>query len=269
MEYSDRFRDALLLGITTILSIAFFMTSEIYCHIFLLRLPTMYCSRLGNLIEAAQDPLSASDLGGRWSAFSSALVKRWKLMNVLCGLLLTTTVALLQISGISGDPLTNALGIISMICALNGLLLGIIYLAHWHLSALKDVKNAVVWLLDTSQLASSRWRNAPAVLAAPAVWLAWAMISFLTLILAYTWRAARTSPFIGSANAMVPAPSFAVPMCITGVLFLALAHFVLVVHAFTRFGTGTVMFITGGEPGSGEHIELEQEHPSEGIRVRE
>ncbi|OBZ69581.1 hypothetical protein A0H81_10308 [Grifola frondosa] len=227
--------------ISTSLSITCMVISKVYYHFFLLRLPATYHSRVGQLSEAVQDPFSTPELEKMWRAFSCALTKQWKLINVLCGLLLSTAVALMQISGVCGDPLMNALGIISMICALNGFLLGIIYIAHWHLSALTDVQNG-----DANQLASSRWRNAPALLAAPAAWLAWASLTFLTLILAYIWRAARASPPTAGA-----APTALIaPMCITGVLLFALAHFVLTVHTFTGIGKSAASIVVCEEDSS-------------------
>ncbi|OBZ69525.1 hypothetical protein A0H81_10491 [Grifola frondosa] len=225
------------------LSLASWLAFQIYYHCLLLHFPPeFHISLLAPFDDHVQTPPLSDDIfQDRWSFFLCMLLKQWKILTAICGGLLSTSVALLQVSDISQNPLTNAFAIISMVCALTGLLLGLV-----HFFTLYNVQNALLWIQDAAQLG---WRSVSALLAAPAAWLAWSAIAFLALILAYVWRAPEL--LNNSDNAAVAAGSgdnfisiLVARLVITAVVLIGMTHVTVVTRTVTKLGSGGEQRVT-------------------------
>jgi hypothetical protein len=72
--------------------------------------------------------------------------------------------------------------------------------------------------------------NVWVLLATPAVWIAWSMITFIIAILSYVWRSGSTNdPANGAWPRLSPTQS---------VVALGLVYFALIVKTFTQYGIG-------------------------------
>ena len=81
--------------------------------------------------------------------------------------------------------------------------------------------------------------NVWVMLAAPAVWLAWSMVTFLVSILSFVWRTGATDDPADSdagARTLGPLEALGPRLAITVVLVLGLVYFVLIVKTFQNYG---------------------------------
>ena len=124
-----------------------------------------------------------------------------------------------QIPSALNDPLTRTAALLSLVCALMSLSYGCIYIVRF--GTMRSMYRASRWAevsillvsraarrltathVDLQEAQSSRtsilW-NVWVMLAAPAVWLAWSMVTFLVSILSFVWRTGATDdPAEGSA----------------------------------------------------------------------
>jgi hypothetical protein len=81
--------------------------------------------------------------------------------------------------------------------------------------------------------------NVWVLLATPAVWIAWSMITFIIAILSYVWRSGSTDdPADGAWPRLSPTQSLGPRLFITAVVALGLVYFALIVKTFTQYGMG-------------------------------
>ncbi|OBZ69527.1 hypothetical protein A0H81_10493 [Grifola frondosa] len=200
----------------------------------------IYHWRVAQLIDTVPDmPVLEGKWGQVWHTFSSELIQEWSWIIVVCALLLFTSNAMLQISGVAENPAASAFGKIAAICALNGILIGLVCMY-----TLYNVTSGIVWVQNAARLEASRWRNVPALLAASVVWLTWSILSLLALILAYVWRPAANV----EVDSDGPRASWLVAsLAVTAVLFIGVTHFVIIAWSLARMGLATEPSISADE----------------------
>ncbi|KIM38313.1 hypothetical protein M413DRAFT_244392 [Hebeloma cylindrosporum] len=150
------------------------MPREVYLH-FLLRLPSLYFSRVARIFEEADLTLpeikkmaleTASQgkdaqfdiqafesnvppqyerLKSTWEAFIDSVMREWKTFNIISVLLLSAILTILQIQSAADDPLTRYFAVFSLICSLISLLFGCMYIIRF--GSMRKTYKAAEWAL--------------------------------------------------------------------------------------------------------------------------
>ncbi|KAF7343297.1 hypothetical protein MVEN_01762000 [Mycena venus] len=245
----------------TILAFVFILIkipSQTYLFL-LLRLPSLYFSRVSRLFEDANLSLpdiqrmavingdqfsvvswtpDASDLPPRlrrfnlsWEAFIDALLREWKTQNVISALMLSAILTMLQIDAAAADPIARMTALISLVCALMSLLFGSLYIIRF--GTMRKMYKAASWADEAQRGSASLLWNVWVLLALPAVWLAWSIILFVTCIMAFTWR---TGAVDDNTPMLVPHTALALRIGVSAVLLLALIYLLLIIDTFKRYG---------------------------------
>ncbi|KAF9044124.1 hypothetical protein BJ165DRAFT_181750 [Panaeolus papilionaceus] len=238
---------------------------QIYLHV-LLRLPYLYFTRVSRIFEEAEmsipeikqgiletaqkqkdlvprmatawafEPPVVSEpyqnLNKTWIAFIDSLLKEWKTLNIISVLLLTAILTILQLDGAGTDPLTRFTALISMICALMSLLFGCMYIIRF--GTMRKTYKAAEWASEAKRTRTGIFWNVWVMLAMPAAWLAWSMVSYIVCVMSFVWRTGTLSdtnrdPFSDEA-ALIPR------IIVTVVLSLGLIYFSLIALTLRRYG---------------------------------
>lgn len=246
---------------------------SLYLHI-LLRLPSLYFSRVARIFEDAELSrpdmdrvvelcMSYRDLPARarsplpdpeswvppvvspalarfkrsWETFIEQLLREWKTLNLVSALLLSAILTMFQIPTAANDSLTRTAALLSLIFATMSVSYGCIYIVRF--STMRSMYRASKWADEARRAEARVWWNAWVLLALPAVWLAWSMIAFLVAILAFVWRTgAREDPDDDSQERELPKSQMLGPrIAITAVLVLGLIYFALVITTFSRYSS--------------------------------
>ncbi|KAF9044122.1 hypothetical protein BJ165DRAFT_181601 [Panaeolus papilionaceus] len=241
------------------------MPRQIYLHL-LLRLPYLYFTRVSRIFEEAEmsipeikqgiletaqkqkdlvphmatawayEPPVVSEpyqnLDKTWTNFIDSLLKEWKTLNIISVLLLTAILTILQLDGAGTDPLTRFAALISMICALMSLLFGCMYIIRF--GTMRKTYKAAEWASEAKRTRTGIFWNVWVMLAMPATWLAWSMVSYIVCVMSFVWRTGTLSdtnrePFSDEA-ALVPR------IVVTVVLSLGLIYFFLIALTLRRYG---------------------------------
>ncbi|RDB30581.1 hypothetical protein Hypma_005923 [Hypsizygus marmoreus] len=252
---------ALLVDSVTISTTFLFNTlpRQLYLH-FLLRLPSLYWSRVARIFEEAElavpeikkiavsnvrrgmnpmamqsvwvNPARGGDLKTSWDAFIDSLVREWKTLNIVSVLLLSAILTILQIESAAADPITRNAAIFSLLCALMSLLYGCIYIIRF--SSMKRIYKAAEWAQEAQKTKTFIWWNVWVLLAMPAAWLAWSLILYITCIMAFVWRTGTTGQ--DSVLVLTPYAERAIRISISAVLGLGVLYFVLIMNTLRRYG---------------------------------
>ncbi|KAJ7499828.1 hypothetical protein FB451DRAFT_45994 [Mycena latifolia] len=240
------------------------LTQKLYLH-FLLRIPSLYFSRVTRIFEDAQVtlpeirrmaldewnskertqkahmffaqedptvlPRSLLTFRSSWEGFIDSLMREWKTFNIISVLLLSAILTMLQIDA-AAHPITRTSALCSLICALMSLLYGCMYIIRF--GTMRKLYKASSFANEAQKGTPSIWWNVWVLLAMPATWLAWSIIMFLTCIMSFIWLSG-TEP---DADGFVVSPSVALGLRIglTGVFSMALLCFVLIIKTFHRYG---------------------------------
>ncbi|KZV69080.1 hypothetical protein PENSPDRAFT_492636 [Peniophora sp. CONT] len=246
---------------------------SLYLH-FLLRLPSLYFSRVARIFEDAELSrpdmdrvvelcMSYNDLPARarsplpdpeswvppvvspalarfkrsWETFVEQLLREWKTLNLVSALLLSAILTMFQIPSAANDSLTRTAALISLISATMSVSYGCVYIVRF--STMRSMYRASKWADEARRAEARVWWNAWVLLALPAVWLAWSMIAFLVAIVAFVWRTgARQDPDDDSQDRELSQGKMLGPrIAITAVLVLGLAYFALVITTFSRYSS--------------------------------
>ncbi|KAJ7797468.1 hypothetical protein B0H14DRAFT_2389724 [Mycena olivaceomarginata] len=225
----------------------------------LLRLPSLYFSRVSRLFEDANLSLpdiqhmavingdqfsvvswtpDATDLPPRlrrfnmsWEGFINALLREWKTQNVISALMLSAILTMLQIDAAAADPIARTTALISLICALMSLLFGSLYIIRF--GTMRKMYKAASWAEEAQRGSVSLLWNVWILLALPAVWLAWSIILFVTCVMAFTWRTGAADDY---ASIILPRTALALRIGVSAVLLLALIYLLLIIDTFKRYG---------------------------------
>ncbi|THH17593.1 hypothetical protein EW146_g3262 [Bondarzewia mesenterica] len=168
-----------------------------------------------------------------WETFVDSLLREWKTLNVVSALLLSAIMTIFQIPSALNDPLTRTAALLSLVCALMSLSYGA---SRWAEVSSLFIPSA---LGEAQSTRTSILWNVWVMLAAPAVWLAWSMITFIISILAFVWRTGATNdPTDSDPNAreLTSTQALGPRIAITGVLAIGLVYFAMIVRTFRRYG---------------------------------
>ncbi|KAJ7065400.1 hypothetical protein C8F01DRAFT_744447 [Mycena amicta] len=240
---------------------------QAYLHL-LLRIPSLYFSRVTRIFEEARlslpdikrmarsrveewddkqnpnqmpsflfghpdrGPLPRSLLNFKtsWDSFIDSLMREWKTLNVISVLLMSAILTLLQIENAS-HPIIRTTALFSLICSLMSLLYGCIYIIRF--GTMRKMHKASSFATD-AQRNVGFWWNVWVMLAMPAIWLSWSIITFLASIMSFIWLSGTSAD---SADVVLSdGAALGVRIGLTFVLAVGLVYFVLIVREFHRYG---------------------------------
>ncbi|KAK7031649.1 hypothetical protein R3P38DRAFT_2522284 [Favolaschia claudopus] len=248
-----------------VLILSDFIPGQFYLH-FLLRIPSLYFSRVTRIFEDARlslpdikrmacakpdqwelsrdgawqtttnpdpMPLPSSLLRFRssWESFIDALLREWKTFNIISVLLMSAILTMLQIEQAS-HPVIRTSALFSLICALMSLLFGCMFIIRFE--TMRKMHKASSFANEAQKQSANVWWNIWVLLAMPAVWLAWSIIMFLACIMSFIWLTGSSRDSVDvtlSARAALGSR-----IALTLVFALGVIYFVLIVRTFHRYG---------------------------------
>ncbi|KAJ7587094.1 hypothetical protein C8J56DRAFT_787159, partial [Mycena floridula] len=180
-----------------------------------------------------------------WETFIEALLREWNTLNIISALVLPTILTVLQINSAVQDPIARTAALISLICALMSLLYGCLYImrfgtmrqphkaASWAMARKKLELNLSYSLQEAQKLETTIIWSPWVMLAMPAIWLCWSLISFLVSIMTYVWRSnSVNSPDQRVTSAMVALGTRTAISCVLG---LGLVCLIGIVSTFSSY----------------------------------
>lgn len=170
-----------------------------------------------------------------WEDFMDSLMREWKTLNLVSGLLCSAILSMFQVPDMAGDPVTRTAALLSLICALMSLSYGCTFILRF--GTMKSMYRASRWAEEAQKTGTSIFWNVWVLLATPAVWLAWSMIAFIVSILSYVWRTGDTNNPNGVWPRLTPEQSLGPRVVITSVVGLGLVYFTMIVVTFARYGS--------------------------------
>ncbi|KAJ7498068.1 hypothetical protein B0H11DRAFT_1715205 [Mycena galericulata] len=242
---------------------------QLYLH-FLLRIPSLYFSRVTRIFEDAElslpdikrmarakaeqwnqeefqnprwpstflqqpapMPLPRSLLIFRasWESFINSLMQEWQTLNIISVLLMSAILTMLQIDSAS-NPITRTSALFSLICALMSLLYGCMYIIRF--GTMRKMHKASSFANEAQKGTTSIWWNIWVLLAMPAVWLSWSIITFFVCIMSFIWLTGSTQDSVDIV--VSPRAVLGLRIGLTVVFALGLIYFVLIVRTFHRYG---------------------------------
>ncbi|KAL1714501.1 hypothetical protein EV715DRAFT_209501 [Schizophyllum commune] len=114
------------------------------------------------------------------------------------------------------------------------LLYGCLYTVRF--GSMKAMYKASEWALEAQKTTTNRFWNVWVMLAMPAVWLLWSIVSFIVAIMAFVWRTGVGGVHKNADPFTTPGQALASRVLISGSLALGAVYFVLVVRTFTLYG---------------------------------
>ncbi|KAJ3569976.1 hypothetical protein NP233_g4708 [Leucocoprinus birnbaumii] len=242
------------------LYIATFLTiiipQQIYLHL-LLRLPYMYHSRVTQILldanltleqmkeltlwdsadgqlEPTNFPRAYSRLKKNWESFIDNVLKEWKTLNIIAGLLLSGVVTIFQIDGASSDPITRYMAFWSLISALLSLMYGCFFIVRF--SNMRRVYKATEWAIEAQKKQTMFW-NVWVMLSMPAIWLVWSMIAYIVCIMSFMWRVRPEDPnavILPQIGSKIDA-AFRIFICC--VLSVGFIYAILIINTLRHYGS--------------------------------
>ncbi|KAH6916445.1 hypothetical protein BKA70DRAFT_1068372, partial [Coprinopsis sp. MPI-PUGE-AT-0042] len=229
---------------------------------FLLRLPSLYFSRVARIFEEADlslgeikemalesaskskamhvdaffmEPHSATlpayeSLKRTWEGFIDSVMREWKTFNIISVLLLSAILTILQIDAAAKDAVTRYTALASLICALMSLLYGCMYIIRF--GTMRKPYKAAEWALEAKKSGTSIFWNVWVLLAMPAVWLSWSLILYICCIMSFVWR---TTTFEADPFPLSTAQLLAIRILITSLLLLGIIYGSLIIATFARY----------------------------------
>ncbi|PPQ90047.1 hypothetical protein CVT25_006340 [Psilocybe cyanescens] len=239
-----------------------YMLRQIYL-LLLLRLPTVYFSRVSAIfeesaltlseikqmaLEASFDtkglhhvsqfqtstiPIRYKRLDNSWNSFVNNILRDWNIYNVVAALILPAILTILQIDTAAQDPLIRYTLLFSQVCAVVSLLHGCLYSIRFDSSMRKTYK-AAQWANEAQRTQTNLWWNIWVLLAMPAIWLGWSSIFYIIAIMSFVWRTdTQDSP---PPAPLSPHALLIVRILISLVLALGLASALLSLMTFHQYG---------------------------------
>ncbi|KAF7289057.1 hypothetical protein HMN09_01353900 [Mycena chlorophos] len=177
-------------------------------------------------------PGSLLNFKASWNNFVDSLLHEWKTLNLISALLLSAILTLLQIEAAS-HPIIHTTALFSLICALMSLLYGCIYIIRFSIMRTMHMAGSFLLLLDARSGNVGCWWNLWVLLAMPAIWLSWSIITFLASIMSFIWLSG--SSLDGKEFVLSPRVALGTRIGLTLVFALGLVYFVLIVREFHRY----------------------------------
>ncbi|KAF9445739.1 hypothetical protein P691DRAFT_805229 [Macrolepiota fuliginosa MF-IS2] len=236
----------------------------------LLRLPALYCSRveplsrdanmvlkelLNKAVEASSRgekdfqtqmsecgldpsydtfatslPPAYQRLANRWGIFIENLMREWKTMNIVSGLLVSGILSIFQTNGASNDPVTRHLAFWSLLSALLSLLYGCSLIVQF--SRMRKPSIIIEWVFEAQNPQSIVW-SVWVMLALPVIWLAWSIVAFIVCIMTFMWRSGAVPPDVFVAP---PSTQLAFQIFVSCVLGIGVIYGILTIMTFRRYG---------------------------------
>ncbi|KAF5362221.1 hypothetical protein D9756_002809 [Leucocoprinus leucothites] len=242
------------------LYIATFLTvivpQQIYLHL-LLRLPYMYHSRVIQVLldanltlnqmneltlwhsahsspEPKRLPRAYSRLKKNWETFIDNVLREWKTLNIIAGLLLSGVVTIFQIDGASSDPITRYLAFWSLISAVLSLMYGCFFIIRF--SNMRRVYKATEWAVEAQKKQTMFW-NVWVMLSMPAIWLVWSMIAYIACIMSFLWRVRPDDPNAIILPRVGPTIDAAFRIFISCVLGVGVLYAILIINTLRHYGS--------------------------------
>ncbi|OCH93266.1 hypothetical protein OBBRIDRAFT_338693 [Obba rivulosa] len=167
-----------------------------------------------------------------WELFVDSLMREWKTLNLVSALLCTAILTMFQIEDAADDPLTRSASLFSLVFGLMSLSYGCVYIVHF--GTMRSMDRASRWAEEAQKSKTAIWWNIWVLLATPAVWLAWSMISFCVAILAFVWRTGSSDDPHPRAP-LSPRQALGVRIAITTIFALGLVNFVMIIRTFKTY----------------------------------
>ncbi|TFK34900.1 hypothetical protein BDQ12DRAFT_761076, partial [Crucibulum laeve] len=237
---------------------------QIYLY-FLLRLPSLYFSRVARIFEEAdmslpeikrmaletastgknthfnilhmnvdphKIPPAYESLKHTWESFIDSVMREYKTFNIISVLLLSAILTIFQIDSAASDPIIRYTAFFPLICALISLLYGCMYIIRF--GGMRKTYKAAEWALEAKRTNTVIWWNVWVLLAMPAIWLTWSILLYIICIMTFVWRT-------GSSNdqpplPLAPAVATVIRTVLTAVLVLGIVYGILIVRTFRRYG---------------------------------
>ncbi|KAJ6616982.1 hypothetical protein B0H10DRAFT_1346548 [Mycena sp. CBHHK59/15] len=237
---------------------------RLYLH-FLLRIPSLYFSRVARIFEDAQLslpdikrmaratadqwntkesptmflahhdqmmlPRSLLNFRSSWEGFIDSLMREWKTLNIISVLLLSAILTMLQIDA-AANPITRTSALFSLICALMSLLYGCMYIIRF--GTMRKMHKASSFANEAQKDTTNIWWNVWVLLAMPAIWLSWSIIMFFMSIMSFIWLSGTADDPVGFT--MSSRAALGPRIGLTVVFSLGLIYFALIVKTFHRYG---------------------------------
>ncbi|KAJ7769068.1 hypothetical protein DFH07DRAFT_715511, partial [Mycena maculata] len=168
-----------------------------------------------------------------WEGFIDSLMREWKTLNIISVLLLSLVLFCPTFPiDAAAHPITRTSALFSLVCAIMSLLYGCIYIIRF--GTMRKMHKASSFANEAQKTTTSIWWNIWVLLAMPAIWLSWSIITFLTCIMSFIWLSGSVqdsiSPLVSTRDALGPR------IGLTCVFSLGLIYFILIVKTFHRYG---------------------------------
>ncbi|RPD55124.1 hypothetical protein L227DRAFT_588633 [Lentinus tigrinus ALCF2SS1-6] len=172
-----------------------------------------------------------------WETFVDTLLREWKTFNLVSALLCTTILTIFQIQDAADDPLTRWSALFSLVCALMSLSYGCVYIVHF--GTMRSMDRASRWAEEAQKTRAALFWNIWVLLATPAIWLAWSMISFCLAILSFVWRTGSAADQDGFSP-LTAMQALGVRIAISVVFAFGLFNFLMIIRTFGSYSRLTV-----------------------------
>ncbi|KAF9651039.1 hypothetical protein BDM02DRAFT_3111358 [Thelephora ganbajun] len=177
-----------------------------------------------------------------WEEFIDSLLREWKTINLVSGLICSAIVTMFQVPEMAYDPITRTAAIMSLVCALMSLAFGCLFIIRF--GTMRSMHHASTWAEEAQKTRTSILWNVWVLLATPSVWLAWSVIAFIVSILSYVWRAGATDdPENGGWPRLTPTQALGPRLTITVIVVLGLLNFLMILRTFKKYGKNNGSFI--------------------------
>ncbi|KAH9853279.1 hypothetical protein C2E23DRAFT_728784 [Lenzites betulinus] len=173
-----------------------------------------------------------------WELFVDTLMREWKTFNLVSALLCTTILTIFQIDDAAADPITRWSSLMSLVFAIMSLSYGCVYIVQF--GSMRSMDRASRWAEEAQKSRTAIWWNIWVLLATPAIWLAWSMISFCVAILSFVWRTGAAGDVDPATGAPVVQPlsarqALGVRIAITAVFGFGLFNFYMIIRTFGSY----------------------------------
>ncbi|KAI0640587.1 hypothetical protein C8Q79DRAFT_921310 [Trametes meyenii] len=168
-----------------------------------------------------------------WELFVDTLMREFKTFNLVSALLCTTILTIFQIEDAAADPITRWSSLMSLVFALMSLSYGCVYIVQF--GTMRSMDRASRWADEAQKTRTAIWWNIWVLLATPAIWLAWSMISFCVAILSFVWRTGSSDDQPDAVAPLTPRQALAVRIAISAVFAFGLFNFFMIIRTFSSY----------------------------------
>ncbi|KAF9449379.1 hypothetical protein P691DRAFT_653906, partial [Macrolepiota fuliginosa MF-IS2] len=179
-------------------------------------------------IRRSKMPKTHSRLKKNWEEFIDNLMREWKTLNIISGLLLSGILTILQVDGANTDTITRHAALCSLLCALLSLMYGCFFIIRF--SGMRRVYKATEWAIEAYRDQTMVW-NVWVMLALPAIWLVWSILAYVACIMAFMWRVRP-----GVVIPEEPRLDFALRVFVCCIFGIGMSYAVLVINTLRRYG---------------------------------